>query len=188
MRFNARPTRAEVSDVANAVLDGADGVMLSGETAVGRYPIETVQMMDRIICETEASARFQQRPEPPSVYRRETTNAMARAAVVAARELEAKNILCFSESGYTARLLSDYRPKSGIVVATRTEAVYHRLALEWGVTPLLLEDVPSKVEPLIHAIAARAIETGDAVKGETAVFIVGSRQEGPRDLILVREL
>ena len=124
MRENLRPTRAEVSDVANAILDGADAVMLSGETATGKYPVESLRTMARVALETERSARYQQRQEPPLDYRRESTNAIARAAVVAAREIDATQIICFSESGYTARLLSDYRPPMPIVAGTDRPPVF----------------------------------------------------------------
>ena len=135
MRLRPRPTRAEASDVANAILDGTDALMLSGETASGDYPLESVRTMDKIIREVELSPRYRSLPERASVGDMESTNAVARAAVVAARELGVRSILCFTESGRTAALVSEYRPEASILAVTSSRTVFRRLGLHWGVTP-----------------------------------------------------
>jgi pyruvate kinase len=138
-----RPTRAEASDVANAILDGTDALMLSAETAVGAYPVETVRTMSTIAEEIERSARYRSRLEPTSLALHVSTDAIARAAVVASREIGAVAIACYTETGVTARLLSEYRPDVPIVALTSQIANYRRLALEWGVLPRLIKPHPS---------------------------------------------
>jgi pyruvate kinase len=135
MITNPRPTRAEASDVANAVLDGTDALMLSAETAAGKYPVESVRAMSAIVEEIERSPRYRAHVDPTSLSLHVSTDAVARAAVVAAREIEAVAIACFSETGNTARLLSEYRPEAPIYALTPRETTYRRLALEWGVVP-----------------------------------------------------
>ncbi len=135
---NPRPTRAEASDVANAVLDGTDAVMLSGETAAGAYPLVTVQTMARIIVEIEQSARYRTDMGSQILDLPIQTNALAHAAVVAARQLRIKTIALFSESGAVARLISEYRPEAAIVALTTDASTYRRLQLYWGVSPVLV--------------------------------------------------
>jgi pyruvate kinase len=137
-----RPTRAEASDVANAVLDGADALMLSGETAAGKYPLLAVRTMSRIIEEIEASARFKSRFDTATLHFPTSANAIAKAAVVAARQLDARVVCCVTESGGVARLVSEYRPEAQIVALTSRPEVYRGLALYWGVEPILAQ--PSK--------------------------------------------
>jgi pyruvate kinase len=133
---NPRPTRAEVSDVANAVLDGADAVMLSGETASGEYPVEAVREMAAIIREVEGSELFHALPHPVRVCEYSFSNAIARAAVAAAAELRLKAIAVYSETGQSAALVSACRPRDlGIVGLSRHESVLRRLNLRWGVRP-----------------------------------------------------
>jgi len=187
MRHNPRPTRAEASDVANAILDGTDAVMLSGETAAGDYPVEAVRTMHRIIVEIEGSTRFRQLPEPPSVRRHETTNAIARAAVVASRDLEAETILCFTESGATAALISEYRPVANILAVTASASTHRRLALHWGVFPLLIDHTPSTDET-IHRMVDAALRAGVVRRGETVVLTMGSRQKGASDLLKIHHI
>jgi pyruvate kinase len=187
MRHNPRPTRAEASDVANAILDGTDAVMLSGETAAGDYPVQAVETMGRIICEIEGSARFLEQPDPPSVRHRETTSAMARAAVVASRELEAEKIFCYTESGATAKLISEYRPKAAILAVTADPRVYRQLALDWGVYPLLVDQTPSTDE-MIARMTDAACEAKLAQAGEVVVLTMGSRVHGASDLMKIHTL
>ena len=133
-----RPTRAEASDVANAVLDGTDALMLSGETASGKYPLEAVRTMARIIEEIEASARFKtplRRGDARASRRRRMRS--PRRAVVAARQMNATAIACVTESGGVARLVSEYRPEARLVAFTSQPEVYRRLALYWGVEPVM---------------------------------------------------
>ena len=133
MTENPRPTRAEASDVANAIFDGSDAVMLSAETAMGRYPVEAVQMMDRIIREAEASmARV------PSRRRRMATNiadATAELICHASEELEMKVIAVFTETGSSARLISKYRSPRPVIAFSPNQETRRRISLLWGVTP-----------------------------------------------------
>ena len=136
MIHNPRPTRAEVSDVANAVLDGTDALMLSGETAVGKYPIEAVRTMAQIITEIEESEHFRRTCSPPTLLSKNTATSIANAAVIAARQMEIEIIAVVTRSGGTARLMSEYRPEAPIIALTYDERTYRRLAMYWGVTPL----------------------------------------------------
>lgn len=133
---NPRPTRAEVSDVANAVLDGTDAVMLSGETAVGRYPVEAVRTMARVVEEVEHSDIFRRRPEPLRVDEHTFSNAIARAAVKAAEDLSLKALAVYTETGHSAALVSACRPECSLVAFSRHDTVLRRLQLRWGVLPL----------------------------------------------------
>src|SRR5690349_17191923 len=124
-----RPTRAEASDVANAVLDATDALMLSGETASGVHPVEAVRTMARIIEEIEKSAYYHANTEIPDIQLAVPTNAIAHAAQIAARAMKIKTIVCVSESGGAARFVSEYRPEANIVCLTTNEVSYRRLAL-----------------------------------------------------------
>lgn len=157
-----QPTRAEVSDVANAVIDGADCVMLSGETAVGHFPVETCRFMKEIACTTE-SLLFQDnwrlRPgvEPHGGQQAGSPEmATVKAAVCAAENSEAKLILAFTESGRSARLVGSFRGQAAIVALTTTERTYHRMSLMWGVRPGMLSSV-SRIRDM-HRFAAHYLE------------------------------
>jgi|DewCreStandDraft_2_1066082.scaffolds.fasta_scaffold00229_45 pyruvate kinase len=139
---NPRPTRAEASDVANAIIDGTDAVMLSGETAVGQFPIEAVKAMARIAQEIEDSHIIEGGPHydvPVSVGdgRTPTDRAVAAATVEAVRRLKAPLVLTFTSTGATARVVSSFRPPVPILALTESERTYHQLALVWGVVPVL---------------------------------------------------
>lgn len=171
MITNPRPTRAEASDVANAVLDGTDALMLSGETAAGKYPLLAVRTMGRIIEEIEASQRYQSLFEAPTLAFSHSANAVAKAAVVAARQLEAKAIVCVTESGGVARLVSEYRPSAQIVALTSRDEVYRRLALYWGVNPLIT--TPSKdFGAMVALIESSLAERKLCQKGDLVVIAV----------------
>jgi len=134
---NPRPTRAEVSDVANAVLDGTDAVMLSAETSVGDYPVEAVKTLARIIDEIEGSDYYSKHwKERPDVSERTYSSSIADAAAEIAEDLKLAAIAVYTESGHSAALLSAQRPLSNIVAFSRHESVLHRLGLFWGVRPL----------------------------------------------------
>jgi pyruvate kinase len=157
-----QPTRAEVSDVANAVIDGADCVMLSGETAVGQYPVETCRFMKEIAWTTE-SMLFQDnwrlRPgvEPHGGHQAESPEmATVKAAVCAAQNSEAKLILAFTESGRSARLVSSFRGQAAIVALTTIERTYHRMSLMWGVRPGMISSV-NRIRDM-HRFAAHYLE------------------------------
>jgi pyruvate kinase len=167
-----RPTRAEASDVANAVLDGTDALMLSGETASGAHPVEAVRTMSRIIGEIEESAYYRQNIEPPQIELMVSANAIARAAVTAAKTIKARTIAVVSESGGAARLMSDYRPDADIVALTTDEVTFRRLSLYWGVTPVMI--APSATtDELIDQVEAVMSTRGLARAGEHVVITMG---------------
>lgn len=132
MEKNPRPTRAEASDVANAIFDGSDALMLSGETAVGQYPLEAVTMMDRIICEAEANNLDPQRPQRFDELR--ISEVIAGSVCRAAEELKMKAVVVFTETGASARLVSKYRPRVPIIAFTPNPESYPRMGLLWGVS------------------------------------------------------
>jgi pyruvate kinase len=157
---NPRPTRAEASDVANAVLDQADALMLSGETASGRYPLLAVRTMSKIIREIEQSPRFRALAlQAPPFDMQVTTAAVAHAAMVAARQMRSPVIATVSDSGGAARLLSEYRPEAHIVAFTRRPEVYRQLAAYWGVSP---EDAPdaTTTDGMLDAVALALRDRG----------------------------
>ncbi|MCP4600341.1 MAG: pyruvate kinase [Proteobacteria bacterium] len=168
MIHNPRPTRAEVSDVANAVLDGTDAVMLSGETASGKYPVEAIEEMAAILEEIEGSEIFRSMPIPPRLEEQSFSNAIARAAVTAASDLNLKALAVYTETGRTASLVSAYRPLGAIVAFSRRDRILRRLALRWGVIPILMDwmsDLNNMVEGaerelLLHGIVQPGDEIG----------------------------
>jgi len=171
MISNARPTRAEASDVANAVLDGSDALMLSGETASGKYPLLAVRTMARIIEEIEDSARFKSRFDAATLDFATSANAVAKAAVVAARQMGATAIACVTESGGVARLVSEYRPEARLVAFSSQEDVYRRLALYWGVEPVKAEQSKS-FDQLLVDIEKRLVYGKFARPGDLVVLVV----------------
>jgi pyruvate kinase len=164
-----RPTRAEASDVANAVLDASDALMLSGETASGLHPIEAVRTMARIIEEIERSAYYHANVEVPEMELAVSTNAIAHAAMIAARAMRLKTIVVVSESGGAARLVSEYRPDANIVCLTTNEVTFRRLALVWGVTPVLIGPAAT-TEELLDRVEATMIERNLALPGENVLI------------------
>lgn len=131
------PTRAEASDVANAIFDGTDAVMLSGETASGKYPIEAVQVMSRIISEAEKSAYGRPEWEAHKHHESSMSHAVVHAACQAAEEVEAKAIMVFSMTGATVRMISKLKPRKLIIGVAHTERIYRQMALCWGVRPVV---------------------------------------------------
>ncbi|MFT4703134.1 MAG: pyruvate kinase [Bradymonadia bacterium] len=174
MTTNPRPTRAEASDVANAIFDGTDAVMLSAETASGKYPVESVQIMNRIILEAEKSthrdvlkARITDTP-----HIRTSAVAVARAAVAAAEELNVRVISCFTVSGSTPRLVKALGPKQRIVAFTPSVPMWHRMALYRGVTPVLVE-VSYESDDLFQMVETELSKTGGVASGEYTIIIMG---------------
>jgi pyruvate kinase len=165
MIVQPRPTRAEASDVANAVLDTTDALMLSGETASGAHPIEAVRTMARIIDEIEKSAYYRAAHEQVDIQLAVPANAIAHAAVTAAKAMKLKTIVTVSDSGGAARLLSEYRPEANIVALTTDEVSYRRLALFWGVTPVLVGP-SATTEELVDRVEATLLERNLALPGE----------------------
>jgi len=169
---NPRPTRAEASDVANAILDGTDAVMLSGESAVGHFPVETVETMARIADYTEKNAVA---PIHESVSRgpgTAITRSLARVAASVANELGCRRILAFTESGITARLVSGHRPRVPVVAVTHDEAVARQLAMWWGVVPVRAEPSESSDELLVRG-EERLKAEGLARAGDTILILSG---------------
>jgi pyruvate kinase len=164
-----RPTRAEASDVANAVLDGTDALMLSGETASGAHPIEAVRTMSRIIEEIERSAYYRANMEAPTIEQLSSANAISHAAVTAAKAMKLKNIVVVSESGGAARLVSEYRPEANIICLTQNEVTFRRLAAFWGVTPVLIGP-SATTEELVDRVEATLIERNLALPGESVLI------------------
>jgi pyruvate kinase len=169
MITQARPTRAEASDVANAVLDGTDALMLSGETASGAHPVEAVRTMARIIEEIERSAYYHANTSIPDLQIANSTNAIAHAAVTAAKAMKLKTIVPVSESGGVARLISEYRPEATIVCLTTNEVSFRRLAIIWGVTPVLIGPAAT-TEELLDRVEATLIERNLAQAGENVLI------------------
>jgi pyruvate kinase len=173
MILNPRPTRAEASDVANAVLDGTDALMLSGETASGRYPTLAVRTMATIIKEVEGSTRYREKSDKlPILNLAVTTNAIAQAAVVAARQLGIRAIAVYTDSGGMARLLSEYRPQAQIVAITPRAETYRSLALYWGVTPRMMAPAGA-LESMLSLIEAELKAAAFASAGEMTVMTFG---------------
>ncbi len=186
---NPRPTRAEASDVANAILDGTDAVMLSGETSIGNHPVEAVRTMRRIIREVEATgpevpARDFQ-PSEEEEWEPSTADAVGHAAREAARDLNAAALITPTVSGYTARVMSRYRPLQPIVAVTPSPSVQRRLMLHWGVIPLLAPRADNSDEMIEHAVEA-ALEEGLVKEGDTVVITAGAARSEPGTTNLMR--
>lgn len=189
MITNPRPTRAEATDVANAVFDGTDALMLSAETASGQYPIRAVETMARIAVEAERQAHIYHDPERFFVEPKTSfAEAISRAALAASKELSARRIVVFSYSGASARMLSAMRPEADIVVFTPHATTYQRLALSWGVLPQRLE-VGKSTDELLYNGEMALLERGLAKKGENVVLVAGSTTiQGATNLMKVRKV
>lgn len=173
MVHSSRPTRAEVTDVANAVLDGTDAVMLSAETAVGDFPVEAVEAMSRISRAIEASSSYH---DLPRVRFRESeptfSNATAMAAAQAAEALGIRKIVCFTESGNTVRLLSRYRAEAEIIALTPSERTLNGMSVLSHVTPILFRRELS-LEDMLHEAQMLLLERGMVLQGEEVIFVAG---------------
>jgi pyruvate kinase len=186
MERNPKPTRAEASDVANAILDGSSAIMLSGETAAGDYPVEAVKTMAELAIRAEASLReygYLQRilPHPSNVV----TEAVSQSAVRMAQQLKAKAIISLTETGFTSRLISKHRPECPILAVTGSRTVARRLSMNWGVLPILYKEDISDEAKVALAID-RARERGIAKSGDILILTSGHAQTaGGTDLIRV---
>ncbi len=172
MERNPRPTRAETTDVANAILDGTDAVMLSGETSVGRYPIESVRMMDSIAREVEGSQFFQSVPLDQMPRFEGSSGLVVRSACYAASE-KARPLVVFSWSGATARQASKARPRGPLFALTSNPRTADQLSLAWGVIPIVVPPVDSTDE-LIRVGERVLVEGGHVQRGEEIVILAGN--------------
>jgi len=174
MRAHARPTRAEVSDVANAIFDGSDAVMLSAETSIGEYPVQTVQTMARIIEEAEQATNGLKLHQRRSLEHGLTIpDAISCAACEAAQQLEAGAIVAFTTSGFTARMVSKNRPGTPIIVFTFSDNVQRQLNLLWGVTPIKL-DLLYSTDEIISQTEKVLLEKNIVEKGDIVVILMGA--------------
>lgn len=190
MTKSLRPTRAEASDVANAVFDGTDAVMLSGETAIGAHPIESVQVMDRLIRAAEGEI------ECGVILKRATDmerlpfpEAICAAASAAAKAVAASAVVAFSEQGTTARLISKQRPRAPIVAFTPSESVKRRMALYWGVRPYTMAEI-EHTDARVEEAERRLKAEGVSKPGDKIVILSGSRigQPGGTNLLKLHEV
>ncbi len=168
MTHNPRPTRAEASDVANAILDGTDAIMLSGESAAGKYPVQAVETMNRIAMRVEESfpyARFMKKHEESRS--KTVTDSIGYAVCEVSANLDASAIITATTTGHTARMIAKYRPKAPIIAVTPRPKVLRKMALVWGVEPLLVRDIHSTDEMISAsvetALAANLVKGGDLV-------------------------
>ena len=173
MIVNPRPTRAEISDVANAIYDGTSAIMLSGETAAGAYPVEALKTMSAIAERTEQEGfHLRSRTMDFNPGKISVSDATAHAACLTARDVNAAAIVTVSESGTTARLLSKYRPQQPIIACVMREQVQRQLSLSWGITPLMMS-LAHSTDELIEMSTALAKENGYLHNGELAVVTAG---------------
>ena len=170
MTQNPRPTRAEASDVANAVFDGSDALMLSAETAAGAYPIQAVEMMDRIIREAESSDTQVLRPLPAQFNIAETA---AELICHASEELHMKVIAVFTETGSTGRLISKHRPRPPIIAFSTIQETRRRLSLYWGVMPRTIAEVQN-IEELVQVAEKRLLEENLVKRGDVVGIVAGT--------------
>ncbi|MSP13267.1 MAG: pyruvate kinase [Chloroflexi bacterium] len=189
MTHNHRPTRAEATDVANAILDGTDATMLSGETAVGAYPVETVRTMVRIALKAEASGTTWRIPLPQDLNLRSIAVSVAHAAMEIARDLSAQAIVCPTASGYSARMIARFRPTVPIIAATPSLEVQRRLALVWGVIPLLAPRQDNS-DLMIEDALRVACQHNLLSSNDLVVVTAGAAGQAPgtTDLIRVRRV
>lgn len=173
MQRNPRPTRAETTDVANAIIDGTDCVMLSGETAAGKYPIEAVKTMRDICITTELSDDFEENIYQTEIDRKiTTTNAISKSTCTIANQLDAKAIITCTSSGNTAKAVSKFRPKTNIIACTIDEKVARRLSVSWGVYPIIVEKA-HETDELIERAIVGALKENYVQEGDLTVLTAG---------------
>ncbi|WP_258087951.1 pyruvate kinase [Weissella fangxianensis] len=172
MQENPRPTRAEASDVANAVFDGTDATMLSGESANGAYPVEAVATMARIDEKAETSLAMNGHHDDDHFDTTDVTESVAAAVANAAGNLDIKAVVAATNSGYTAKMISKYRPNADILAITFTEGVQRMLNIYWGVQPTIAEPV-GDTDAMIESAKREAVKNGVASKGDTIIVTAG---------------
>jgi pyruvate kinase len=186
MVYNPRPTRAEISDVANAVYDGTSAIMLSGETAAGQYPVQSVEAMDRIAFNTEQNIHYAKRFLNREFKIRNTVDAISHATCGMAIDIDAKAIAVCSLSGMTARMVSRFRPHVNIIGITTEEKTWRKLALSWGVVPVMCENYTS-TDVLFYTASRLTKETLKLEAGDKIVMTGGvtNGKSGNTNLIKV---
>jgi len=186
---NAVPTRAEVSDVANAIYDGTDAVMLSAETSAGEFPVESVRMMARIACETEAAMRPRGYQEPPPKANPSIAEILADAAYHSARRANVAAIVVFSTSGSTARLVSRYRPPSPLFVFTLSEQVARQLTAFYGIHAVVTPGEPATDE-MIGLMDRTLVDRGLLRPRDTVILVAGQPmwRSGTTNLLLLHRI
>lgn len=173
MQRNPRPTRAETTDVANAIIDGTDCVMLSGETAAGKYPVEAVKTMRDICITTELSDDFEENIYQTEIDRKiTTTNAISKSTCTIASQLRAKAIITCTASGNTAKAVSKFRPRTNIIACTIDEKVARRLSVSWGVYPIIV-DTAYETDELIERAIVGALKENYVQEGDLTVLTAG---------------
>lgn len=189
MERNPRPTRAEASDVANAILDGSSAIMLSGETAAGKYPVEAIKTMHSLALTTEAClGEFGYLQKIPFHSANVTTEAISGAVTTMAKDLDAAVIVSLSETGFTSRLISKHRPECPILAITSSKRVARRLSMNWGVTAVLY-DGEHRDQARIEFAAEMAQKLGYAEPGDSIIVTAGHTQRsGGTDMIRVIKL
>ncbi len=175
MVVNPRPTRAEASDVANAILDGADAVMLSAETAMGLFPVEAVKVMNKITQTVEEKAP---RAQPERMVEGAIPDVIGQLASLAARAVEPAAIIVVTRSGFSARMVSKHRPRTPILSVARSPEVNRRARLYWGVEPLDVEWADDRNELLVRAVKG-SVEAGYMARGDSVMIVSGSTLEAP---------
>ncbi len=173
---NPRPTRAEASDVANAVLDGTDAVMLSAESAVGAFPVRAVEMLARIAVDVEQELQFTNQPATLS----DETHALSEALNAIDSTLALKYIVCFTETGYTATIASGERPNAMVVACTPQATVYHWMNLIWGVKPILLDNFPCTFEEMVTTAETTLLGRALVEPGDKLLVLGGVPANTPR--------
>ena len=176
MIHSPRPTRAEASDVANAIIDGTDAVMLSGESAIGEFPVRAVKMLGKIATDVEKDLQFVNNPPATT----EQTRVLSEALNTIDKILDLRCICAFTTTGYSALIASSERPYAPVIAFTPSIEVYHRLNLIWGVKPLLLEDHAEDIEKLIAQMEACLLERNLAEPGDQILIMGGSPIQRPR--------
>ncbi|MGF1523295.1 MAG: pyruvate kinase [Leptolyngbyaceae cyanobacterium] len=186
MIHNPRPTRAEVSDVANAIIDGTDAVMLSGESAIGAYPVEAVKMLARIATDVEPETQFVNYP-PPEI---DDPHAISEALNAIDQVLDLRCIATLTESGHTAKLAAAERPKAPVIALTANRNVYHRMNLVWGVHPVLLEQLDGSIEALFKQVEHCLVAHNLAAPGDKVLIMGGLplKQTGSTNLLKIHTI
>ena len=186
MIANPRPTRAEVTDIANAIFDGTDALMLSGETAIGKYPVDAVRTMAEVAIATEATIDYVEHfKRQPITFEESVPEAMAHAACHTALEISAKAIICCTRTGQTARLVAKYRPHAKIAVVSPYEDTLRRAMLFWGTLPVSIEFAPDTDTMIVSAKRA-VLASGLAQTGDRVVIIAGIPADVPGSTNMIK--